>query len=87
VGKYWPVSELLQMIIYKGEEAGMKVECVSSYKTSQTCSRCGVIKENFTFKDRIEKGMPIFVCDDCGFQDNADYNAAKNIAKSTLITK
>jgi len=86
LGKDWPVAELLQMIIYKGEEAGMKVECVNSYKTSQTCSRCGVIKENFTFKDRVEKGMPIFTCD-CGFQDNADYNAAKNIAKSTLITK
>jgi IS605 OrfB family transposase len=87
LGKDWPVAELLQMITYKGEEAGLKVEKVNPYKTSQTCSRCGVIKDNFTFKDRIKNGMPIFACDACGFQDNADYNAAKNIAKSTLITK
>jgi len=86
LGKDWPVAELLQMITYKGEDAGLKVERINPYKTSQVCSRCGTIKENFTFKDRVEKGMPIFKCD-CGFQDNADYNAAKNIAKSTLITK
>ncbi len=86
LGKDWPVAELLQMITYKGEEAGLIVERVNPYKTSQTCSHCGTIKENFTFKDRVEKGMPIFTCD-CGFQDNADYNAAKNIAKSILITK
>ncbi len=86
LGKEWPVSELIRMITYKGEEVGLKVEKVSPYKTSQVCSRCGTIKENFTFKDRVKNGMPIFTCD-CGFQDNADYNAAKNIAKSTLIVK
>jgi putative transposase len=87
IGKDWPVAELLQMITYKGEEAGLKVERVNPYKTSQTCSRCGVIKENFSFKDRVKNDMPVFVCDSCGFQDNADYNAAKNISRSTLVIK
>lgn len=87
LGKDWPVFELLQMITYKGDQVGIKVLKVSPYKTSQVCSRCGVIKENFTFQDRIKNGMPIFKCDACDFEDNADYNAAKNIAKSTLITE
>lgn len=86
LGKDWAVNELLQMITYKGEQAGLKVYKVNPYKTSQVCSRCGAIKENFTFKDRVKNGMPIFTCD-CGFQDNADYNGAKNIANSTLIIK
>lgn len=87
LGKDWPVAELLQMITYKGEQAGIKVVRISPYKTSQVCSRCGVIKEDFTFKDRIKKGFPIFKCESCDFEDNADYNAAKNIARSILITK
>ena len=87
LGRDWPVAELLQMITYKGEAEGIKVERVNPYKTSQVCSRCGVIKEDFSFKDRSQRGMPMFVCDDCGFQDNADYNGAKNIANSTLTIK
>jgi len=87
LGRDWPVAELLQMITYKGEAAGIKVERVNPYKTSQVCSRCGVIKEDFSFKDRVAQGMPIFVCESCGFQDNADYNGAKNIARSTLTRK
>jgi len=86
LGRDWPVAELLQMITYKGTEAGMEVKRVNPYKTSQTCSRCGAIRDNFTFKERARNGFPVFDCD-CGFQDDADYNAAKNIARSTLITK
>lgn len=85
LGKEWAVAELLNMITYKAKEVGIKVFRIDPYKTSQVCSRCGVIKEEFSFQDRIKNGMPIFDCDACIFEDNADYNAAKNIALSTLI--
>jgi len=84
LGKQWPVYELLELIKQKGQECGIKVERINPYKTSQTCSRCGAVAENFSFKERSKRGFPSFNCDTCGFQDNADYNAAKNIAKSTL---
>ncbi len=91
IGRDWPVYELLTMIENKAKEKGIKVEKVSPYKTSQTCSRCAVIKENFTFKDRAEKGMPQFECEACGFgkdsKISAHYNAARNIANSTLMIK
>lgn len=87
LGKEWAVAELLDMITYKANEVGIIVFRVDPYKTSQVCSRCGVIKENFTFKDRVKNGMPIYKCDACIFEDNADYNAAKNIAISTLKTE
>jgi len=51
------------------------------------CSRCGTVAESFSFKERSKRGFPSFSCAACGFQDNADYNAAKNIAKSTLPSK
>lgn len=92
LGKDWPVAELLQMITYKGEEAGLKVNRVSPAYTSQICSKCGCKHPNFTFDDRKAANRktgkwPTFVCPFCGFQDNADYNGAKNVAVSTLITK
>lgn len=82
LGRMWPVHELLTMIDNKATEHGIKVSYVNPYKTSQTCSRCGAIAEEFSFKDRSRKGFPSFKCEACGFQDNADYNAAKNISKA-----
>jgi IS605 OrfB family transposase len=81
LGKDWPIHELLNFIEYKANEHGIEVRRVNPSKTSQTCSRCGAVKENFSFTDRARQGFPSFKCDSCGFQDNADYNAAKNIAK------
>ena len=42
--------------------------------TSQRCSKCGYIsKEN-------RKTQAGFKCKNCGFEENADLNAARNIA-------
>lgn len=87
LGRHWPVHELLALIEQKATEQGVKVLRVNPYKTSQTCSRCGTIAENFNFKERSKNGFPSFVCGACGFEDNADYNAAKNISKTTCERK
>lgn len=84
LGKEWPVAELLNFIEYKAENQGISVKRVNPYKTSQTCSRCGCIAENFTFNNRKKGNFPSFICQNCGFQDNADYNAAKNIAHKSF---
>ncbi|MHC5832405.1 MAG: zinc ribbon domain-containing protein, partial [Nostoc sp.] len=45
--------------------------------TSQTCSRCGHIHP---IKGKSYRNGKVFKCGHCGFEHDADINAAKNIA-------
>lgn len=77
----WGYYELQNMIEYKAEREGIEVRYVNPAYTSQTCSRCGNIDKNN--RQTQEK----FVCTKCGFELNADHNAAINIARSKDIIK
>jgi putative transposase len=70
----WPYGELKRDLEYKAEELGKEVLVVNGMYTSQKCSVCGHISH----KNR--KG-PEFKCKECGFQIDADLNAARNIAQ------
>jgi putative transposase len=70
-------SMLVQMTIYKAEEAGRSVVKVPAPYTSQTCFECGSI-------DKKSRSGTIFRCTTCGHQDHADTNAAKNILRAGL---
>lgn len=54
------------------ERMGIPCEIVSAYKTSVTCNKCG--------KEGVRKGKR-FVCPHCGYDVDADVNAAINIAR------
>ena len=70
----WAFFELGQFIRYKAHEVGVPIYCVNSAYTSQRCSACGhVAREN-----RLSQAE--FRCVQCGHAENADSNAAKNIA-------
>lgn len=72
--KNWSYYDLQQKIKYKAEEKGIEVVFINPKYTSQRCSNCGIIhKEN-----RLDQKT--FKCIECGFETNADYNAAKNIS-------
>ncbi|CZR92015.1 TPA: transposase [Clostridioides difficile] len=72
----WSYFELQKMIEYKAEREGIAVRYVNPAYTSQKCSRCGEIdKEN-------RQTQANFKCTKCGFELNADHNAAINIARS-----
>ncbi len=73
----WSYYELQQFIKYKAQKAGIDVAYIDPYHTSQVCSKCG----HYETGQRTEQA--IFECKACGFKDNADYNASKNIARST----
>ena len=77
----WSYYELQQFITYKAERKGIIVRKINPYHTSQTCSSCG----------HWEKGQRLdqahFKCKKCGLELNADFNAARNIAKSTDFVK
>ena len=69
----WSFAQVSSFVDYKGEEQGQRVVVVDPRYTSQTCNRCG-----FTSKaNRQSQG--VFFCGQCGYQLNADLNAARNI--------
>jgi len=70
----WTYYQLQKMIEYKAKNQGIDIEYINPRYTSQTCSGCGHrAKEN-----RVDQQH--FVCQSCGLEINADYNAALNIA-------
>lgn len=76
--KGWTYYDLQQKIRYKAMAAGIDVIMINPEYTSQRCSKCGCIHaEN-------RKSQSEFSCVECGYSENADYNAAKNIATENI---
>lgn len=70
-------SMFRQMLTYKAENAGRKVIAVSPRFTSQKCSECGKY---------VEKSLSVrtHICPYCGYVDDRDVNAARNILRKGL---
>lgn len=69
------------MIEGKAKLEGIVVKYVNPAYTSQACSKCG-----YTSRSN-RKNQSDFVCEECGFKANADYNASVNIGRSTDYVK
>ena len=68
--------EFRRQLEYKQHWLGGEVIAINPAYTSQTCSNCGhVHKDN-------RKSQAGFKCVACGYAENADVNAAKNILAS-----
>lgn len=67
--------KLTRFIEYKAKEKGVPFIEVSEVNTSKTCSVCG---------STGKRAKNLFICDSCGYKDNADRNASFNIAKRGL---
>lgn len=75
--KNWSYYDLQNKIMYKAKEHGIEAKKVNPKYTSKRCNKCGCIHED---NRDCEKNQAKFKCVVCGYQDNADINAAKNIA-------
>lgn len=83
----WSFYKLQQYITYKAERYGIRVRKVNPCFTSQICSVCG------NWEPDQRKTQATFECanEECVSHDkykygfNADFNAARNIAMSTLF--
>lgn len=73
----WSYYDLQQKVKYKADEVGIEVIFVNPKYTSKRCSKCGNIHlENRDCKNNQSK----FECKMCGYKENADINASKNIS-------
>ena len=72
--KNWNLGLLHTAIEQKCEENCVHLHYVNPKYTSRTCPVCGHI-------DKRNREETSFKCVNCGFEDNADINAAKNILK------
>jgi putative transposase len=77
----WAFRELQTFIEYKARSLGKTVVFVEPHYTSQMCNQCCHISGDNRKKSKFE-------CVECGHQDHADINAARNIKeKYTNPTK
>lgn len=79
----WSYFELQSMIKYKAAKCGIRVNLIAPAYTSQTCSWCGQIgvRDGTSFVCQNPN------CEQHGKDVHADYNAARNIARSNKIVK
>ena len=73
-------GEFRRMLEYKGKLYGCKVVAVAPHYTSQRCSACGHVDAG----NRISQAE--FRCLSCGYEANADLNAAINILEAASST-
>ncbi len=77
----WSFASLRAMLVYKGEERGIRVAGVDPRHTSQTCHRC-------SFQSRYNRrSQSEFWCRSCGYRTHADRNGALNIATRLLASR
>ena len=74
----WSFFQLREFIEYKAKLSGISVFVIDPKYTSQTCRKCGNISRS------NRKSQSVFKCTACGFTDNADVNAAYNIASRAV---
>lgn len=74
----WAFADLAAKISYKAAAVGLPVVFVDPKSTSRTCSECGHCEK------ANRKSQSCFECLQCGFQANADLNAAANISRKGL---
>ena len=78
--KFLGLSSLKQEIEHIARKYNIAVSTVHSSYTSKMCPICGCIE------DENRPNQETFECIECGYKDNADFNAAKNIRNRVLVT-
>ncbi len=74
---HWAFYQLRMFVDYKARIAGIPIVFVPPAYTSQTCSRCHHVHPT---KGKSYRRGKKYRCGNCGFEHDADINAALNIA-------
>ena len=78
--KFIGISSLKQEVEHIARKYDIAVSTVQASYTSKMCPICGCIE------DENRPNQETFECIECGYKDNADFNAAKNIRNRVLVT-
>ena len=78
--KFLGLSSLKQEVEHIARKYDIAVSTVHASYTSKMCPVCGCIE------DENRPDQETFCCVECGYKDNADFNAAKNIKNRVLVT-
>ena len=78
--KFLGLSSLKQEVEHIARKYDIAVSTVQASYTSKMCPVCGCIE------DENRPNQETFECVECGYKDNADFNAAKNIRNRVLVT-
>jgi IS605 OrfB family transposase len=80
IGK-WAFNQLRAFIEYKAKLSGVPVLMVDPRDTSRRCSNCGHTEK------ANRRTQSEFLCRACGYSENADLNAAKNIRWRAVVNQ
>ncbi|NVM28948.1 MAG: transposase [Candidatus Helarchaeota archaeon] len=75
---HWFFGQIQARIADLAPRKGIFVEWVRAKHTSSRCSECGYIGKTKADRKKARQGK-VFKCPKCGFQLDADLNAARNI--------
>ena len=78
--KFLGLSSLKQEVEHIARNYDIAVSTVQASYTSKMCPVCGCIE------DENRPDQEHFSCVECGYEDDADFNAAKNIRNRVLVT-
>lgn len=78
--KFLGLSSLKQEVEHIARKYDIAVSTVQTSYTSKMCPICGCIE------DENRPNQETFECIECGYKDDADFNAAKNIRNRVLVT-
>lgn len=78
--KFLGLSNLKQEVEHIARKYDIEVSTVQASYTSKMCPICGCIE------DENRPNQETFECIECGYKDNADFNAAKNIKNRVCVT-
>jgi IS605 OrfB family transposase len=77
----WAFGQLQAFVGYKAKLAGIPVVFVDARNTSRTCNECGHCEKG------NRKSQSEFACKHCGFSENADRNAARNVRDRAAVSR
>jgi putative transposase len=76
----WAFAQLRNFIEYKAQLTGVWIKVVDPKNTSRTCAECGHCEKS------NRQSQDSFLCKQCGHQNHADINAARNIRARALVS-
>ena len=80
LARNWAPGLLLDAIRWQAEQLGAEIIFVNLSYTSQMCSKCDYIDKNKLNRPKGKKKASHFECQNCGYKDHADKNAARNLS-------